>query len=132
MALIGWGRLAAHLDAVGAAVGQRFQLVGEPVGAGGMDLADDQRVVAALRAAPPPRLLLALEAGQQPTREVTSFLTALREALGEHRPLLLALLVQNGDGGFADADPEELEMWRVALAAHGDAYAWVETVAVPR
>ena len=66
------------------------------------------------------------EAGQQPSKDVIGFLRELRATIGAERPLVVGLVQDRGDEGFADAEADEHEAWRRALLALGDAHLWLE------
>ncbi len=123
---LAWGRLAECADRVHSGI-QRIPLTSTaPLAVGGTDLEDDLRVLDALRSERPARVVIALEAGQQPTKELMDFLSDVREALTDSTPVLLVLVVERNDS-FEDADPDEREVWRRAIGARDDRYTWLET-----
>ncbi len=121
--LVGWGSLAPHGERLAELLRARF---GSPPlaihRAGTADLQDDQRAREALQAARPTQVVLLMAAGQQPTREVLGFLDGLRSALGPRTHLVLGLVDPRASGGFADADPDELQQWRAVLDRRADPY----------
>ena len=65
--------------------------------------------------------------GQQPTKDVTRFISDLRKNLGAECEVVVGLLARTGDG-FADVDHDEMKMWRTRLLAEDDPYLSLQTM----
>ncbi|MAG34516.1 MAG: hypothetical protein CL908_26905 [Deltaproteobacteria bacterium] len=123
---IAWGRLARHRATLPPVVERRFGWdVGACHSAGGAKLEDDAACVDALVGAAADRVVLLVEAGVQPTKEVVGFLVDVRERLGARAQLVVGLLAGDPDG-WHDADAEEVQQWQSRLDAVGDPYLRVE------
>ena len=124
-----WGRLAQRAAAVADVVQARFRCApAGTVAAGGAELAGDRAAREALAAAtPPPALVVvALEAGLQPVKEVFTFLAELRAALEPRTHVVVVLVEERADGTLADGDPDELAQWRQRVEGQGDPYLRLE------
>ncbi len=94
---------------------------------GGADLAADDTALASLRGAELARVVLVVDAGQQPTKDALRFLVSLRQTLGAGRPIAVVVVERAIDGSVdRDADPEEREVWRRSLASLGDTHLWLQ------
>lgn len=113
-----WGALAGRAEGVEDRIEARF---GWPADAshavGGADLAGDDRALAAIEAAKARRVVLVVEAGNQPTREVVSLLADVRRRTPERTPIVVALL---------GAEPDEVDQWRHRLDQEADPWLRVE------
>lgn len=123
-----WGTLFADRSAVEAHVRARFHReVKGTLGAGLADIGEDERTLAALGREKARRVVIVMPEGQQPTKDVTRFISDLREKLGAECEVVVGLLARTGDG-FADVDHDEMKMWRTRLLAEGDPYLSLQTM----
>ena len=76
--------------------------------------------------------MVAVAAGHQPTRDVRDFLRRLRAALPPAAPVVVTLAEVEAGGGLRDAEADEFDVWRRALAALDDPYLWVEALGEER
>ncbi len=130
--LVLWGRLAQHEAAVRRAIERRQALAGPALRAGGIAPEPDTEVAASLASGSQARVVVAFEAGMQPTREVLGFLAEVRRHLPAGHPLLVCLLAETEAGGtFDDAEAQELAIWERSLATRGDEYLWLQPTAEP-
>lgn len=121
-AVVLWGSLLRASDILRPLVAARFSdTVTSLGGAGGADLADDRATIDAIGAGSPARVVMVVEAGVQPTKEIFGFLRDLRDAAGARAQLVVAL-VQPSDGGWAGPDDAERTAWRVRIDGWGDPY----------
>jgi hypothetical protein len=97
------------------------------LGAGLADIGEDERTLAALGREKARRVVIVMPEGQQPTKDVTRFISDLREKLGAECEVVVGLLARTGDG-FADVDHDEMKMWRTRLLAEGDPYLSLQTM----
>lgn len=121
-----WGSLARHSEAVGRELMRRGGHIAVTAMAGGADLVADDQAIARATGGTQGRIVVAVAAGHQPTRDVLGFLRRLRQAAGSSRPLLVTLLEPMADGTFAAAEPDEHAAWRRSLGALDDPYLWVD------
>jgi hypothetical protein len=130
--LLAWGRLGQRREALAGVVAGRFGLeLRQALAAGGADLGADRAAIEGLGEGSAERVVFVFEAGQQPTKEVLGFLRAARDRVGSGRPFVVLLVVEEEDGRFRDADPDEREGWRLAVADLQDPHLWVDALEVP-
>jgi Protein of unknown function (DUF2868) len=117
-----WGTVFGERTEVQAHVQARFhRQVAATFGAGLADVAEEQRTLAALGKVRAQRVVVVMPEGQQPTKDVTRFLGALRTKLGAECGIVVGLIARTADG-FKDVDPDEIDTWRSRLLAEGDPY----------
>lgn len=90
------------------------------------DYAAEQSALAALE--PDTRLLVLAEAFEAPDKAVRRFLTTLRGAAGERRPIVVGLVHEATPTDYRPVDPATVRLWRQHLAANEDPYLGVEAL----
>ena len=121
-AVVLWGSLAGHGDDLAAIVSRRFSDDVTSQGrAGGADLADDAAAVAVIAGARVARVVLVVEAGVQPTKEVFGFVRDTRDGADARIQIVIGL-VQASDGGWINADGAERSAWATRVEREGDPY----------
>lgn len=118
--LLLWGNLAERREELKPLANRRLRTeFAPPFGVGGASLEDDDRCIVALSKAAPSRLLLLLEVGMQPTKEVRHFLRRLRDATTARTPIEV-MLVMEANGTWRGADADEWAQWDRVIATEGD------------
>jgi len=126
--LVTWGRLAEGVAGLPDVVQRRFDRVVEPVVvAGGPDLDADDDAIRVLAEAGVTMVVVAVEVGVQPTREIFSFLRELRDGLGARAQLVVSLVRRDGDR-WAGPDQAEGDAWAARVADEGDPYLRIDEV----
>ncbi len=75
------------------------------------------------------QVVMVREAWLPPLREMVGFVRNVRALLGKERVITVALVGRpRRDGGFEDADPADMEIWRRQVAVMGDPF--VEVIAL--
>ncbi len=122
--LLCWGHLARAREGLAQRV---TRATGAPplgvLAVGGANLADDDDAVRRLANAKADRVLLALAAGSQPTKDVLDLLRVLRQRLGPRARLSVALATDDATTQLAN---EELAGWRACLDRQADPYLALE------
>lgn len=128
-AVVVWGDIPLDDAAARALLERRFGWQVEKLARAGVDdTSADADAIDALVAPPTTGpLVLVAEAFEAPTREARGFVERLRAAAGAARPLVVALLGEDGVPPRA----ADLRIWQRHLAALGDPYLRVEALVEP-
>jgi hypothetical protein len=132
--LLCWGRLAQVRDDLAARV-QAASGAPPPgvLAVGGSDLAADAHAVQTLRANGAQRVLLAVAAGGQPTKDILELLRELRRQLGARAHLGVVVVDVDApatDHATATGDAQELAGWRASIERLADPYLALQRLEV--
>lgn len=124
-AIVLWRDLPARAALQEAVARQTRCAVGQVSAAGGRDYDEEKVDWAALAGGD--SVAVVAEGWEAPDKAVQRLLRALRRALGPRRHLLV-LLAQVTEGSILPSRPEEVRIWREALAPLEDPYLAVEAL----
>jgi hypothetical protein len=126
--VVAWGRLALDRKRLPGIVESRFRTgTADCLAAGGADYQKDLAAIDALVSGSARRVVLLVEPGVQPTKEVFAFLRQLRERVGARVQVVVGIVGPDGNG-WRTADQEEERQWHTRLEAEGDPYLRLESM----
>ncbi len=127
---VDWADTAPSAEAAAALIRERFGVDGGVLHrAGGLELENDERTLAAIAAQGAKAdvtVTLFVQAWEPPTRDLSRFLADARERLGRKRPIWVVPVDLDEDGAFAEPESQDLAHWDRKMNALGD--PWLRTI----